>query len=122
MLDQLLIQDPAIDAHTAPRVHHQQCTFPQRSSQQQLSIRSTNEHEQNKFDTTCIAYSEGYTGPARLRKAMAVHMNEYFQPEQPLGAEHITFAAGVTALNEACALALCDPGDAILLGRFNCKS
>lgn len=50
---------------------------------------------------------------------MAKHMNEYFHPQQPLAAEDITFAAGATALNEACALALCDPGDSILLGRYN---
>jgi 1-aminocyclopropane-1-carboxylate synthase len=50
---------------------------------------------------------------------MASHINEYFRPTQQLDAENITFAAGVTALNEACALALCDPGDAILLGQYN---
>lgn len=46
-------------------------------------------------------------------------MNDYFRVQSPLDPEDITFAAGVTALNEACALALCDPGDAVLLGKYN---
>lgn len=74
---------------------------------------------QNVFDTQCCSYGEGYTGSHRLRKAMANHVNEYFHPQQPLNAENVTFAAGVTALNEACAFALCDPEDAVLLGRYN---
>jgi 1-aminocyclopropane-1-carboxylate synthase len=73
------------------------------------------------FDMSCCTYGEGYTGTLRLRKAMALHMNEYFMPYTPLNAEHITFAAGVTFINELCALLTCDPdcGDAILLGRPN---
>ncbi|KUJ10213.1 PLP-dependent transferase [Mollisia scopiformis] len=75
----------------------------------------------HKLDASCCGYGEGYTGTLRLRKAMALHMNEYCNPFEPLTAEHITFAAGVTDLNEVCALLTCDAdcGDAILLGKPN---
>ncbi len=46
---------------------------------------------------------------------MAVHMNTYFDPTSEIDAQEITFAAGVTALSEACAMAICDEGDAIML-------
>lgn len=73
------------------------------------------------------AYGEGYTGTQRLRKAMAAHVNAHFRPVVPLGSEQVVVAAGVTALNEAVALALCDGAgaggdgtrDGILLGRYN---
>lgn len=70
-------------------------------------------------DAALCAYGEGYTGAHRLRTAMAAHLNENFRPVVPLGPEELVFAAGVTALNEAVALALCDPGDGILLGKYN---
>ncbi|KAF2964933.1 hypothetical protein GQX73_g8650 [Xylaria multiplex] len=71
------------------------------------------------FDQSCCAYGEGYTGSSRLRKAMAHHLNTHFAPAQAIDAEEITFAAGVTNLNEACALVTCNPdaGEAIMLGR-----
>lgn len=49
---------------------------------------------------------------------MANHMNAYFNPVQKFDPEEITFAAGVTELNEVCAMLTCDPGDkeSILLG------
>ncbi|KAI0491165.1 PLP-dependent transferase [Xylaria cf. heliscus] len=71
------------------------------------------------FDESCCAYGEGYTGTVRLRKAMANHLNKHFEPARPIDAEDITFAAGVTDINEACAMVTCNPdvGDAIMLGR-----
>lgn len=48
---------------------------------------------------------------------MAKHLNIHFKPFQEIDAEEITFAAGVTFLNEACALLICDEGEAIMLGR-----
>ncbi|KAI0531850.1 pyridoxal phosphate-dependent transferase [Xylaria digitata] len=49
---------------------------------------------------------------------MAHHLNTHFAPAQAIDAEEITFAAGVTNLNEACALVTCNPdaGEAIMLG------
>ncbi|KAI1412752.1 acc synthase [Hypoxylon sp. FL1857] len=76
-----------------------------------------NEHSQ--FGKECCTYGEGYTGTVRLRAAMAKHLNAHFDPVQDIDPEEITFAAGVTALNEACALLTCDPDkqESILLGK-----
>lgn len=65
------------------------------------------------FDRQCCAYGEGYTGTLRMRSAMAKHLNNHFKPAMAIDAEEITFAAGVTSLNEVCALVLCNPDDAI---------
>lgn len=49
---------------------------------------------------------------------MANHLNIHFKPASPFESEEITFAAGVTALNESCALLLCDPDadESVMLG------
>ncbi|KAI3318157.1 PLP-dependent transferase [Xylariaceae sp. AK1471] len=71
------------------------------------------------FNESCCAYGEGYTGTLRLREAMASHLNKHFSPAHAIDAEEITFAAGVTDLNEVCALITCNPDtdDSIILGR-----
>lgn len=74
---------------------------------------------QVEFDKGRCSYGEGYTGTLRLRNAMAKHLNTFFKPASDISAEEITFAAGVTALNEACALLTCDEGEAIMLARPN---
>ncbi|KAI1468319.1 PLP-dependent transferase [Daldinia caldariorum] len=73
----------------------------------------------NKFDSRLCSYGEGYTGTVRLRTAMSKHLNTHFNPAQKVNPEEITFAAGVTALNEASALITCNPGnqEGLLLGR-----
>ncbi|MCJ1290796.1 hypothetical protein MMC34_002338 [Xylographa carneopallida] len=72
----------------------------------------------NLFDKQCCAYGEGYTGTLRLRTAMAKHLNAQFRPVQAIDPEEVTFAAGVTDLNEVCAMVTCDPErhDSIMLG------
>jgi len=50
---------------------------------------------------------------------MSRHLITHFKPAQNISAEQITFAAGVTDLNEVIALVTCNPGDAIMLGRPN---
>lgn len=48
---------------------------------------------------------------------MSNHLNSYFQPVWAIDPEDITFTAGVTDLNEVCALVTCNPEtDAIMLG------
>ncbi|KAF1985813.1 hypothetical protein K402DRAFT_404935 [Aulographum hederae CBS 113979] len=69
------------------------------------------------FTPTHCTYNQGGTGPLRLRTATANLINDYFHPHKEVSAEHTTFAAGVTALNELLALTLCDVGDAIMLGQ-----
>ncbi|KAI1424379.1 PLP-dependent transferase [Xylaria sp. FL1777] len=69
------------------------------------------------FDPSVCRYGEGYTGTLQLRKAMANHLNEHFAAARTIDADEITFAAGVTYLNEACALVTCNPeaNEAIML-------
>ncbi|KAI0164074.1 acc synthase [Xylariaceae sp. FL1272] len=69
-----------------------------------------------QFTKSHLTYGEGFTGTIRLRNAMAAHMNAHFNPFQEITAEEITFAAGVTDLNEVCALLTCDPGQCFMLG------
>ncbi|KAL8652869.1 MAG: hypothetical protein Q9226_004084 [Calogaya cf. arnoldii] len=71
------------------------------------------------FDKQCCAYGEGYTGTLRLRTAMADHLNDLFHPVHTIDPEEITFAAGVTDLNEVCAPVTCDANqyDSIMLER-----
>ncbi|KAM6511371.1 hypothetical protein FALCPG4_016376 [Fusarium falciforme] len=71
----------------------------------------------HELDKSLLTYGEGYTGTLRLRSAMAKHLNRHFHPAQAIDAEEITFTAGVTNINEVCALVTCDPGEAIMLGR-----
>ncbi|KAL7619776.1 hypothetical protein AAE478_010318 [Parahypoxylon ruwenzoriense] len=72
----------------------------------------------HKFDSSCFGYGEGSTGTVRLRTAMAKHLNAHFKPVHEIDSEQITFAAGVTALNEACAQITCNPEskESIMLG------
>ncbi|KAJ5523236.1 acc synthase [Penicillium frequentans] len=70
---------------------------------------------QQSFDRQCCAYGEGYTGTLRLRSAMAKHLNTHFKAFTAIDAEEVTFAAGVTSLNELCAFILCNPNESILL-------
>ena len=73
----------------------------------------------NTFATQCSSYNEGFTGNYQLRSAMAGHINAHFNPAKPVEHEDLTFAAGVTELNEVCAFLFCDHGkrEAIMLGR-----
>ena len=51
---------------------------------------------------------------------MANHLNVHFKPWTKIDAEEITFAAGVTDLNEVCAMLTCDSEtDAIMFGMPN---
>lgn len=75
---------------------------------------------QGSFDKSLYAYGEGYTGTVRLRKAMANHLNLHFNPSTKIDPEEITFAAGVTDLNEVCAMLTCDlENDSIMFGMPN---
>lgn len=48
---------------------------------------------------------------------MAKFIANYFNPFDPVVAEHLVFASGLTSINEMLALTLMDEGDAILAYR-----
>ena len=72
---------------------------------------------QCSFNSSHISYNEGPVGTKRLREATASHLNDYFDPFAPVTAEHVSWTAGVTGMNEMIALNLTDEGEGILLGR-----
>ena len=63
-----------------------------------------------------LTYSDGPIGNRRLLDAMASHINETFHPVTQITNMDVIFSAGVTSLNEICALNLADEGEALLLG------
>ncbi|KAI0377193.1 acc synthase [Hypomontagnella monticulosa] len=73
----------------------------------------------NEFNGFHCTYGEGFTGTVRLRTAMAKHLNAHFKPVREVDPEQITFSAGVTELNEVCALVTCNPnaGESVMLGK-----
>ncbi|KAI9841470.1 MAG: hypothetical protein M1837_000688 [Sclerophora amabilis] len=73
--------------------------------------------ENFKIDPHHCGYGEGATGSHRLRTAMARHLNCYFKPVDPVQADDISFAAGVTAINEMFGYSLADEGDGVLLNK-----
>lgn len=56
-------------------------------------------------------------GGPRLRKAMATHVNKYFNPVVPVESSNILFANGVSALCSMLGFLVGDPGDGVLLMR-----
>lgn len=97
------------------RVHEQPCMLSHFRTLVHKKI--ADYHSKHELDKSLLTYGEGYTGTLRLRSAMAKHLNRHFHPAQAIDAEEITFTAGVTNINEVCALVTCDPGEAIMLGR-----
>ncbi|KAH8894096.1 PLP-dependent transferase [Thozetella sp. PMI_491] len=67
--------------------------------------------------------SEAYTyrfstgGGPRFPRALAVHLNEYFQPHEALTGAEIQITGAATAMHDVLAWSIGEPGDAILLGR-----
>lgn len=57
----------------------------------------------------------GAWGSPRLRKAMAIHVNQYLNIHNPFNETDVTFATGVTAIFDLLGFSLFNPGDALLL-------
>ena len=64
-----------------------------------------------------FSYNEGPLGTARLRNAMASHMNRYFHPQVPIDPDCLTFSNGVGSACEMLAFTICNAGDGILFTR-----
>ena len=61
-------------------------------------------------------YSTSGGGP-RFPAALARHLNEYFEPHEPLVGDDIKVTSTATALHEVLAFSLAEPGDGILTSR-----
>ncbi|GME27758.1 1-aminocyclopropane-1-carboxylate synthase [Neofusicoccum parvum] len=62
-------------------------------------------------------YGEGPFGCLRLRKAMAQHMNRYFNSYKSVDADELYFANGCGSICEALGYTIFDEGDALLISR-----
>uniref|UniRef100_A0A0D2XNT5 Aminotransferase class I/classII large domain-containing protein n=1 Tax=Fusarium oxysporum (strain Fo5176) TaxID=660025 RepID=A0A0D2XNT5_FUSOF len=61
----------------------------------------------------CLSYGP-LTGSQDLLEAAAGYFNRFFTPCEPIRAEHILAANGVTSLMDMVAWTLCDPGQGVL--------
>ncbi|PCD43045.1 hypothetical protein AU210_002147 [Fusarium oxysporum f. sp. radicis-cucumerinum] len=61
----------------------------------------------------CLSYGP-LTGSQDLLEAAAGYFNRFFSPCEPIRAEHILAANGVTSLMDMVAWTLCDPGQGVL--------
>ncbi|KAI9163175.1 1-aminocyclopropane-1-carboxylate synthase-like protein [Paramyrothecium foliicola] len=64
-----------------------------------------------------ILYSAGSVCAERFSRALAVHMNEYFNPHQPIASKDILLTSAATAMHDILAWALANPGEGILTSR-----
>lgn len=62
-------------------------------------------------------YGYSTAGGQRFPKALATHLNEYFNPFRPLTGDDILATGTATVLHEIFAFSLGDPGDGILISR-----
>ena len=62
-------------------------------------------------------YKYSSAGGPRFPAALAAHLNEYFQPHEPLVGSDIGITSAVTALHEVLAYSLAEPGEGILTSR-----
>ncbi|KJZ74806.1 hypothetical protein HIM_05715 [Hirsutella minnesotensis 3608] len=70
-----------------------------------------------KFEAQHFSYGFATAGGQRFPAALAVHLNEYLQPHEPISANHITVTGSATPMHEILAWGLADPGDGILTSR-----
>ncbi|KAM4065323.1 aminotransferase class I and II domain-containing protein [Hirsutella rhossiliensis] len=64
-----------------------------------------------------FSYGFSTAGGRRFPAALAVHLNEYLQPHEPITADHIKVTSAATSMHDILAWGLADPGDGILASR-----
>lgn len=69
-----------------------------------------------KVHVPAAAFRYAYctAGGSRLPLAFAAHVNEYFDPHEPVGAEDVKITAAATALHDVLAFSICADGEGIL--------
>ncbi|KAI0137052.1 pyridoxal phosphate-dependent transferase [Xylariales sp. AK1849] len=70
--------------------------------------------EHVEFPAETFSYHYNTAGGPRLRKALAQHFNEYFNPYRPLDGSEIQVVGAATALHDILGWAVGEPGDVIL--------
>ncbi|KAF4333558.1 1-aminocyclopropane-1-carboxylate synthase [Fusarium beomiforme] len=62
-------------------------------------------------------YRGSHAGGSRFPKALAAHLNEYFQPHSPVTPGMIRCVGAATAMHDILAWGVADPGDGVLTSR-----
>ncbi|KAM0087091.1 hypothetical protein ACKRZS_000629 [Fusarium odoratissimum] len=62
-------------------------------------------------------YRGSHAGGPRFPKALAAHLNEYFQPYSPVTPDMIRCVGAATAMHDILAWGVADPGDGVLTSR-----
>jgi 1-aminocyclopropane-1-carboxylate synthase len=62
-------------------------------------------------------YKTSTAGGSRFPKALAVHLNDYLEPLDPIEPADIIVTGAATAMHDVLAWAMADPGDGILMSR-----
>ncbi|POR34207.1 1-aminocyclopropane-1-carboxylate synthase-like protein 1 [Tolypocladium paradoxum] len=70
-----------------------------------------------KFESQQFWYGFTIGGGPRFPTALAVHLNEYLKPHEPITADNIKVTGSATPMHETLAWGLADPGDGILTSR-----
>ena len=74
-------------------------------------------NEKVKIPLTAFLYRGSTNGGPDFPKAMASHINTFFNPVRPVQASDIITTSALTAMHHLTAFSIGDPGDAILVGR-----
>ncbi|PHH65767.1 hypothetical protein CDD81_1494 [Ophiocordyceps australis] len=70
-----------------------------------------------KFESQQFTYGFSHAGGPRFPAALAVHLNEYLKPHEPIVADNIKVTGSATPMHEILAWGLADAGDGILTSR-----
>ncbi|KND89876.1 1-aminocyclopropane-1-carboxylate synthase-like protein 1 [Tolypocladium ophioglossoides CBS 100239] len=70
-----------------------------------------------KFESQEFSYGFTIAGGLRFPTALAIHLNEYLSPHEPITADNIKVTGSATPMHEILAWGLADPGDGILTSR-----
>ncbi|KAJ4266456.1 hypothetical protein NW762_004440 [Fusarium torreyae] len=62
-------------------------------------------------------YRGSHAGGSRFPKALAVHLNEYLRPHNPITPDMIQCVGAATAMHDILAWGVADPGDGVLTSR-----
>ncbi|PHH76869.1 hypothetical protein CDD82_3767 [Ophiocordyceps australis] len=70
-----------------------------------------------KFESHHFTYAFSHAGGPRFPAALAVHLNEYLKPHEPIVADNIKVTGSASPMHEILAWGLADAGDGILTSR-----
>ncbi|EAU35411.1 predicted protein [Aspergillus terreus NIH2624] len=73
--------------------------------------------ENLQTNTHALTYGDGFSGSHNLKESLCRFMNNQFCPQTTIRPSHIVITSGVSNALEACAWALANSGDFVMVGR-----